>query len=291
VTDEPADDPPNAGSARDAEPGPAPEKVERWRLEAGGRRHLITLTQLTTFKRSIVWTVDGDDVASKETSEDSVTLGSEAEPAVVKLKISGWSDSARRVRLFTGATSAAAHAAAVSRLGGDDFLPDPGTKAARRQERMAAHPWRYTLLRTISAIAGIVVPIAVIWLLTRLFGGVDLPDVDLPDVPWPDVDLPEIPFPDITLPSVDLPEMPAWMRTVAKYVVPVAVAFFVARREVKRRAAAERDRRDAADRDRRDAAHHAAHRPAHLDADATDANDADDAAAAERERATTSGDD
>jgi flagellar biosynthesis/type III secretory pathway M-ring protein FliF/YscJ len=57
----------------------------------------------------------------------------------------------------------------------------------------------------------------------------DLPSLpSLPSIPWPD--LPSIPFPSFSL--------PAWVGTVldaAKYVVPVVVAFVIARGEIRRR--------------------------------------------------------
>ena len=68
------------------------------------------------------------------------------------------------------------------------------------------------------------------------------PDVDLPSIPWPD--LPSIPWPDIRLPAipwpdVDLPDLPPWVDTVRKFAVPILIAFFIARGEVKRRRKAE----------------------------------------------------
>ncbi|MDO9352785.1 MAG: hypothetical protein Q7T55_03770, partial [Solirubrobacteraceae bacterium] len=211
------------------------EDPERWRLGREDHAHVVAIASSGTFSRTIVWTVDGQEVARKRTSEERVTLAADGHDLAVTMKISDWSDSARRVRLFAASSSSAAHAVALTGLGGEDFHPDPGTKAARRQARMAAHPTRYTIQRTATAIAGVGVPLLVIWLLGQLIGQIAFPDVDLPEIPVPDIDLPSIPMPSIDLPDVDLPALPAlpgWVKEILgalKYVFPVAVAFVIAR--------------------------------------------------------------
>ena len=93
------------------------------------------------------------------------------------------------------------------------------------------------------AAAGVVVPIVVIWLLTLVpWPSVDVPWPDLGHAvdplarparhPWPD--LPAVPWPDL-----DLPDLPDWVDTARKLLIPILIAFFIARGEVKRRRKAE----------------------------------------------------
>ena len=94
---------------------------------------------------------------------------------------------------------------------------------------------------------GVLLPLLALWLLAQIsWPAIPWPDWDLPSIPWPDWDLPSIPWPDW-----DLPELPAWMRELldkAKYVVPVLVAFALARAEVRRRRTQD-ERKRSADRD------------------------------------------
>lgn len=231
-----------------AEDGEADERdsgseAEHWRLEHDGRRHTLAIASDGAFKRTFRWTVDDDEIAEKRTSDDRFTLIADDHPLALAIRMSQFSDSARRVQLFTADNTAVVHATAATGIGGTDLEPDPGTRAARRLERMAAHPWRYTAQRTVTAIAAIAVPILCLWLLSQLLGMLPKPDIDLPEIPLPDIDLPDLPLPDLHLPSIDLP---AWMKRVAevaKYLVPIAIAFAVARVEVRRRQRALRGRR------------------------------------------------
>jgi hypothetical protein len=75
--------------------------------------------------------------------------------------------------------------------------------------------------QTAIAAAGVGVPVLAVWLLTL---------VPWPSIPWPDVDLP------------DLPDLPGWVDTVRRFAIPVLIAFFIARGEVKRRRTAEEKR-------------------------------------------------
>lgn len=227
------------------------DKVECWRLTHEGAAHLLELQPDGVFNRTFRWTVDDGEVAAKRTSDDRFTLVADGQPMALSIRMATFGDSARRVALFTGDNTAVVHAAAATGLGGTDLDPDPGTRAARRNEMMAAHPWRYTAKRTITAIATIALPILFFWLLSQLLGVLPKPDIDLPEIPLPDVDLPDVPLPDIDLPSIDLPELPGWvkqLRALAPYVVPVGIAFAIARVEVRRRRQAlERSRARSAD--------------------------------------------
>lgn len=226
------------------------DEPERWRVERDGAEHVVSIAKDGVFQRKFRWTVDGDEVAEKRTSDDRFTLSADDHPYAVTIRMAQFSDSARRVQLFTGDDSTVVQATAATGLGGTDLLPDAGTRAARRQARMAENPTLYTAQRTLGAVVSIVGPIVVIWLLAQLLSVIPWPDVDLPDVPWPDIDLPDapdVPLPDINLPSIDLPDLPAWMEQVAdaaKYVVPVLIAFGVARGEIRRKKRADERRED-----------------------------------------------
>lgn len=217
------------------------DEPERWRLERDDAEHVVSIASDGVFQRKFRWSIDGTPVAEKRTSDDRFTLAADDQPFAITIRMAQFSDSARRVQLFTGEDSTVVKATAATGIGGTDLLPAPGTRAARRQERMAENPTLYTVQRTLGAVAAIVAPIVVIWLLAQLLSVIPWPDVDLPDIPWPDVDLPdapEIPLPDINLPSIDLPDLPAWTEQVAdaaKYVVPVLIAFAVARGEIRRK--------------------------------------------------------
>lgn len=211
---------------------------ERWRLEHAGESHVVEVAQ--GFRRGIVWSVDGEEVARKRTTDDRTTIGAEGRDDKIALKISSWTDSARRVALYpaTGkGKGATVSAAAAIGAGGIDFIPDPGTKAAKRQAKMLAHPKRFLLQRTGTALAAVLLAIGAGWIarqLLELLPDVDLPDVDLPRV-LPEIDLPEIPWPSIDLP--DLPDVPEWVGAISPFVIPVVIAAVIARGELKRRRA------------------------------------------------------
>lgn len=224
------------------------DRTERWRLAHDGAQHVLAITAGSGLKRTFRWTVDGDEVAEKRTSDDRFTLVADGRPLALAIRMATFGDSARRVSLFEADNTAIVHATAATGIGGIELDPDPGTKAARRNEKMATHPWRYTAQRTVTAIATIVLPLLFFWLLAQVLGALPKPDVDLPDIPLPDVnvDLPDIPWPDLDLPSLDLPDLPGWtkpIRDAAPYVVPVLIAFAIARVEVRRRRQALEQRR------------------------------------------------
>lgn len=217
------------------------DEPERWRLDHDDRSHVLTIASAGVFARQFRWTIDGEEVAEKRTTDDRFTLSVDDRPLALAVRMSQFADSARRVQLFTGEDPAIVQAAATTGIGGTDLQPSAGSRAARRQERMAENPTLYTAQRTLGAVAAIVIPIAGIWLLTQLLGLIPWPDVDLPDIPWPSIDLPDlpdVPLPDINLPSIDLPEAPGWLKQLAeaaKYVAPVVIAFVVARGEIRRK--------------------------------------------------------
>jgi hypothetical protein len=211
---------------------------QRWHLVHGEQEHLVEVSQ-SSWTREVVWTRGGTQLATKKTSDDTIVLsGEKGEGGAVRLKFPPMGP-ARRVTLHGSETEA------HTGLGGADFEPEAGSKAARRAEWIGAHPHLHTARQTAVAAAGVGLPVLLVWLLSMVpWPSVDLPwpDVDLPSIPRPD--LPSIPWPDISLPAipwpeVDLPDLPPWVDTVRKYAIPILIAFFVARGEVKRRRKAE----------------------------------------------------
>ena len=209
--------------------------TERWHLDHHGDEHVIEVDQ-GALTREVVWTRGGTVLERKKTSDDTIVLAPKGEDTALRLKFA-MVGPARRVTLHGSETEA------HTGVGGTDFEPEAGSRAARRAEWIGAHPHLHTARQTAISAAGVGVPVLVVWLLTLVpWPAVDipLPDIDLPSIPWPD--LPSIPWPDISLPSIplpDLPDLPGWVDTVRKFLVPILIAFFIARGEVKRRRRAE----------------------------------------------------
>lgn len=211
-------------------------ETERWHLVLDDHDHTVEV-ESGALTREVVWTRDGEELGRKKTSDDTIVLAPEDLDAALRLKFPAIGP-ARRVTLHD--SEAEAHAG----LGGTDFEPEAGSKAAARAEWIGRHPHLHTARQTAIAAAGVGVPVLLVWLLTLVpWPSVDLPSIplpDLPSIPWPD--LPSIPWPDISLPSIpwpDLPDLPGWVDEVRKYAIPILIAFFIARGEVKRRRKAE----------------------------------------------------
>jgi hypothetical protein len=211
--------------------------TERWHLAVDDAEHVVAVEQ-GALTREVVWTRGDVEVGRTKTSDETIVLSPDGSEAAVRLKF-GMVGPARRVTLH--ASEAEAHTG----LGGDDFEPEAGSKAAARREWIGAHPHLHTARQTALAAAGVGVPILLVWLLTLVpwpSVSIPWPDIDLPSIPWPSIPLPSIPWPDISLPSIpwpDLPSLPAWTEPVRKFAIPVLIAFFIARGEVKRRRKAE----------------------------------------------------
>ena len=214
--------------------------TQRWTLEHDGHTHVVEIDDAGLGRR-IVWHRDDEEVASKKTGDERVQLlpGDEAPAGIGALGLRfGWIGPARRVTWYAGSREEAGAVALVG-IGGVDLVPEPGSKAEKRQQWMQAHPRLYTARETAIAVAGVGGGLLVAWLLARLVFSIDLPDIpwpDLPQIPWPD--LPDVPWPD--LPSVPWPDVsvPDWVRQaaeLAKFVLPVVIAFAVARGEIRRR--------------------------------------------------------
>lgn len=215
---------------------------DRWHLDQDDGHHTIEIVK-GAWQREVRWLRDGTEMVSRTTSDDTVVLAAPDDGPAVRLKFP-MTGPARRVTLH--ATEVEAHGG----LGGTDFDPEPGSKAAERAEWIGRHPHLHTARQTGLAVAGVAVPVLLLWLLSQApWPDIDVPwfDIDLPSIPWPSIPWPEIPWPSIPWPSIpwpsiswpDLPELPPWVDTARKILVPVLIAFFIARGEIKRRRAAE----------------------------------------------------
>lgn len=204
---------------------------ERWHLTRDGHEHVVEVAQ-GSLTRRVSWSQDGTERATKKTSDETIVLAG-AEAGAVRLKF-GLVGPARRVTLHD--SEAEAHIG----LGGTDLEPEAGSRAARRAEWIGAHPHLHTARQTAIAAAGVGVPILLVWLLTLVpWPSIPWPSIPWTSIPWPDINLPSIPWPDI-----NLPDLPDWVDTVRKFAIPVFIAFFIARGEVRRRRKAEEKARD-----------------------------------------------
>jgi hypothetical protein len=214
---------------------------ERWSLVADGRSHVVEISD-AGFSRRVVWLVDDKQVASRKAGEERLRITPDDDIqglGALALRFPSLVGPTRRVIWYGGSDDLDAAAEAAIGLGGLDFEPEPGSAPARREARIREHPRRYAATQTAAGVAKVVVPLLLIFLMSKLALSVDWPD--LPRIPWPD--LPRIPWPDIAWPSIpwpdwSLPALPEWMREVLgklKYVWPVILAFVLARAEVDRR--------------------------------------------------------
>lgn len=179
----------------------------------------------TGWSRTTTWTVDGEVVAEKRSSEDKLVLDG-GEHGLVRVLFS-WSGSSRRVTWFAESEKVQAHAG----LGGTDLDPEPGSKAALREARMRARPRLYAARHVVAGVAKVVVPLAVVWLLSRVAFDLPHPDLPRPDLPH----LPSLPLPSVHLPDWHLPGWVRWALEKKNYVLPVVVGTALAVAEVRRR--------------------------------------------------------
>lgn len=169
-------------------------------------------------RRAVRWYVGDELVAERRTTDEKVRLDAGTDRMEVRFSTLG------QPRRAT--------------LNGDlDLVPDPGSAAAAHEERVRAHPTRYAAIQTVVGVAKVVLPIVATVLLARftlphLSLGLDLPSPDLPD-------LPSLPLPDLAL-----PEPVREVLSYAKYVLPVVVAFALARAEIGRRRQQDEKRAD-----------------------------------------------
>lgn len=209
---------------------------QNFELRYAGRDHRLEVSD-EGLSRRYVWTVGGSEVVSHTSMDDRLTL----RPADdARINVPGARGGIEVRAGLTGVKRATLEVDGVE----VDLVPEAGSAAARREERIRAHPGRHLVLHTTAALAKVLIPLLGVGLVISW-----LPDWDLPRIPVPDVDLPSVPWPSIDLPSIPWPdwELPAWVRSVldkVKYVWPVLLAAGIAQHEVKRRR--EQDRRRAA---------------------------------------------
>ncbi len=208
-----------------------------WTLRRDGRALAVEVDPGA--RRRTVLLVDGEPVATDDVGYWGSTV-LEHEDLHVKAEW-GPLDQLERVRLLRGDDDGGDETAGL------DFVPPPGSRAARREALRRDHPVRFKVQA--DAVAGLQVVVGVLGigaLLTALVRGL-LPrlDVDwswlpsLPDVDWPGwlryLDpgywLAKLPWPDLDLPDL----LPSWLTDSARYWVPLLVAALVAWGEVDRR--------------------------------------------------------
>lgn len=225
-------------SGVDETPRPADRPTDRWSLTRDGCLHEVEICEVGLHRR-VVWRVDGETVAEGKSHDERAVLVADGHGSI-GLHFRTFAGT-RRVTWFEHTNIPAALAANKTLIGGVDFEPEAGSKAARRRAWMHQHPRLYTGRQTIFAAIGLAAGVLITWLIGRLWHLIPwdwLPQIQLPRIPWPDISLPSIPWPDIPWP--DLPDiaLPGWIGTVldaAKYVVPVLFAGWLAMRESRRR--------------------------------------------------------
>lgn len=218
----------------------AEDPLQTWHLTVAGRDHRVVVSGSMRHRAS--WYVGDELVAQESSLEEKLHLKAEDQPdlgaVVMRFGVLG---TPRRATLFEPSDDGPPiELKELAGLGGLDLDPEPGSPAARHEERVRAHPRRYAVIQTAGGVAKVVVPILLLALLARFAFS-----FDLPSIPWPDLpDLPNLPVPDLpAIPWPNLPDLPdwslpGWVRWIlehAKYVVPIAIAFGLAQAEIKRR--------------------------------------------------------
>lgn len=212
------------------------KKVQIWSRTISGHTHHLEVTG--EIIRTFVWTLDGEEVLTRKTSDDRARLESKEHGSL--LVIHSGLGTPRRATYFAPGEDLAGMAG----IGGVDLTPEPGSRAAAYEQRVIDHPKRYALIETLGGAAGVVGGIVAAMVVAWIVARISLPDIDLPlpnlpdlpDLPLPD--LPSIPWPSIPwpdLPNVQVPEWVKWVANHLKYVWPVILAFVLAQGEIKRR--------------------------------------------------------
>ncbi len=189
----------------------------RWGIDHGGRRLEIDCESQWSGETVRLY-VDGDEVAHTKKQGSPITVIHDGLEVTAKL---AWHGSS-----ITSAELKAGDAEPVP------LEPEPGSRAARREEFKRERPGLYAARHVAKAVGKLLVPLLGIGLLLNFLPeiSIDIP-IDLPAIPFPD--LPSIPFPDI-----DLPEPPGWVKAIleaAKYWGPILVAIVIAIREWRKR--------------------------------------------------------
>lgn len=215
------------------------DQAQCWDLRVDGRSHRVEITG--SLSRTSSWYVDDELVGTKKASDERVTLhGEQAVAAVVGLRFDGLGR-VRRVTLFEGNDQAAAKAKALIGTDGIDFDPEPGSYAARRAERVRAHPRRHAVIAVAAGVAKVALPLVLGLLAVRFVvqlpwpdWHIPWPDIRLPRIPWPRIPWPDINWPDFPWPDVTLPEWLRWVLDRVNYVWPILLAAVLAKAEIDR---------------------------------------------------------
>ncbi len=217
---------------------------ERWRLVHEDHEHLVENVD-AGWRRSVTWRLDGTEIGTRRTNDKRVVING-GDRGAVRVQLPEFAGPARRVTWYDADSAVDAETAARTGLGGLDLVPEPGSKAAAREAWIREHPRLYVARSTATAVLGVLLPLLLLWLASRI----TWPSIS---IPLPDWSLPSIPWPSIPWPSWDLPELPAWLKSLlekAEYVWPVLLAFGLGHAEVKRRRRQDERRHRAAAPDR-----------------------------------------
>lgn len=212
--------------------------MQTWTLRAGGRDHRVTADG--GFRHAVEWWVDEELVATRTATEERIRLEADGHGSL-EVRHSTLGAPRRATWHAPSDPHGPPDPGALAGLGGLDLTPEPGSPAAAYEQKLRDHPRRYATIQTAGGVAKVLVPILLTLLVITLpWPDLSLPAVPWPDVPWPDISLPAVPWPDISLPAVPWPDVtvPGWVRWLldhARYVVPVVIAFVLARAELRRR--------------------------------------------------------
>jgi len=209
--------------------------TQRWSLTVHSHCHRVEVQGSVV--RTARWYVDDDLVTTKRSVRDNISL--EAVPFIgcaIELEV-GVLRSGGRATLFEGEDHVAIKELVATGTGGVDLEPEPGSPAARGEQRIREHPWRHTVIAAVVGVMRVVVPLVMSLLLVRFALILPWPQWS---IPWPDLHMPRIPLPEIPWPAVHLPnwEPPQWARWVARTLRhgwPILLALVIAKIEIERR--------------------------------------------------------
>lgn len=209
--------------------------TQRWSLTLHGHCHRVEVQG--SVLRTSRWYVDDAPVATTRSVRDNVRLEA-ASPSDFAIELElGLLRSAGRATLFEGDANVAVKELVATGTGGIDLEPEPGSPAARREQRIREHPWRHAIIAAAVGVMRVIAPLVIGLLVVRFALSMPWPQWS---VSWPNLDMPWIPWPEIPWPSVHLPnwEPPSWARWVARTLRhgwPVLLALVIAKIEIDRR--------------------------------------------------------
>ncbi len=207
----------------------ADKQPQRFDLVVDGMTHHVEVVD-GAFRRTVTWFVDGELVATKKSSEDRLKVpaghGIDADVRAglgdLGLLFSKLGKPLRATWYPDGAGPKE-----LVGVGGIDLDPEPGSPAARYEDRVRARPRLYAAQRAGGGVLAIVIPLLIALVVARF----------AVSLPWPDV---SIPTPNIDLPSIPLPDWqaPGWLKSTANalsYAWPLVIAVAIAMAEIRRR--------------------------------------------------------